>query len=81
MARQSYSHTLRKQVLTALAARIRELAPTQTRAARLLGISQPRVSALLRGRVGDFSLDMLVNLAARAGLKVRISMGRPSRGR
>ena len=74
MAKQAHSLTLRKQVLSSLAVRIKRLAPTQTKAARLLGISQPRVSALLRGRVEDFSLDMLVNLSTRAGLQVRVSV-------
>jgi predicted XRE-type DNA-binding protein len=81
MARRPYSHTLRKEVLTILAERIARIAPTQMKAAKLLGISQPRVSALLRGRVEDFSLDMLVNLSARAGLTVRVDVSRPYRGR
>ncbi len=80
MAKRPYSHALRKEVLAVLAERIVKIAPTQTRAAKLLGISQPRVSALLRGRVDDFSLDMLVNLSARAGLTVRIAVARPYRG-
>lgn len=48
---------------------------TQAEAARHLGITQPRVSRLLRGKVEDFSLDMLLTLAARAGLhtELRIS--------
>jgi len=34
-----------------------------------LGITQPRVSRLIKGRVEDFSLDMLLTLAMRAGLR------------
>lgn len=41
---------------------------TQAEAARQLGITQPRVSRLVRGKAEDFSLDMLLTLAARVGL-------------
>ena len=47
---------------------------TQTEAARRLGISQPRLNALLRGRLDQFSLDALVKLAVAAGLDVVISV-------
>ena len=45
---------------------------TQARAAKALGLTQPRLHALLRGRLSDFSLDALVNIAGRAGLSVRL---------
>jgi predicted XRE-type DNA-binding protein len=44
----------------------------QSQAAKLLGISQPRVSALLRGRVELFSADALIDMLARLGVKVRL---------
>ena len=49
---------------------------TQAEAARRLGVTQPRLNDLLRGRVGRFSLDALVGLAERAGLSVRLEVGR-----
>lgn len=45
---------------------------TQAQAAKKLGITQPRLNALLKGRIGLFSLDALVNIASRAGLNVRL---------
>lgn len=45
---------------------------TQTRAAKLLGVSQPRVSALRRGKVGQFSIDALVEMLARLGVTVTL---------
>jgi predicted XRE-type DNA-binding protein len=42
---------------------------TQAEAAKRLDITQPRVSRLIKGKWQDFSLDMLLTLAARAGLK------------
>ena len=41
-------------------------------AAKLLGISQPRVSDLLRGRIGLFSADALIDMLARLGIRVRV---------
>ena len=43
---------------------------TQTAAAKLFGVSQPRVSDLHQGRIDRFSLDALVQLLARAGVRV-----------
>jgi predicted XRE-type DNA-binding protein len=45
---------------------------TQAKAARLLGVSQSRVSDLVRGKWEKFSLEMLITLATRAGIKVSI---------
>jgi predicted XRE-type DNA-binding protein len=45
---------------------------TQAAAAQALGITQPRLNALLKGKIGLFSLDALVNIASRAGLNVRL---------
>lgn len=44
----------------------------QAEAAKLLGITQPRVSDLLRGRVDLFSADALIDMLARLGIKVRV---------
>jgi predicted XRE-type DNA-binding protein len=45
---------------------------TQARAAKVLGLTQPRLNALLKGKIGLFSLDALVNVASKAGLSVRL---------
>ncbi len=45
---------------------------TQAAAAKALGLTQPRLNALLKGRIGQFSLDALVNIASRAGMNVRL---------
>lgn len=45
---------------------------TQAQAAKRLGITQPRLNALLKSRIEQFSLDALVNIANRAGLNVRL---------
>jgi len=45
---------------------------TQGEAAKALGLTQPRLNALLKGKIHLFSLDALVNIASRAGLSVRL---------
>ena len=45
---------------------------TQARIADILCISQPRVSALLQGKIENFRLDTLVDMANRLGLQVSI---------
>lgn len=49
---------------------------TQAAAAKALGLTQPRLNALLKGRIDQFSLDALVNIASRAGLNVRLVVKR-----
>ena len=45
---------------------------TQAKAAKLLGVSQSRVSDLVRGKWEKFSLEMLITLATRAGIHVTL---------
>ena len=46
----------------------------QKQAAEVLQISQPRVSALLGGKINDFRLDSLVDMAHRLGLQVNLDV-------
>ena len=55
-------------------ARIEKDGLTQTRAAALYGVTQPRMSDLLRGKIDLFSLDMLVVMLARSGQTVEIKV-------
>lgn len=52
---------------------------TQSAAARLFGVTQPRISDLVRGRIELFSIDGLVNMLAHAGVRVSIVVKRSSR--
>lgn len=47
---------------------------TQAAAAKTLGITQPRLNQLLKGKISDFSLDALVNMATRAGMRVALTI-------
>ena len=44
----------------------------QTEAAKLLGVTQPRVSDLMRGRIDLFSVDTLIDMLAHFGIRVRL---------
>ena len=62
----------RAELMTALRGRVRSWNVTQEAAAARLGITRPRLSDLMRGKLGKFSLDALVNLTAAAGLALVI---------
>ena len=63
---------LRSELMMRIEEFYREGGMTQAAAAKALGITQPRLNALLKGKIGLFSLDALVNIANRAGLNVRL---------
>ena len=52
---------------------------TQKAAAKVLGVTQPRVSALVRGRIELFSIDTLVEILARLGVTVTLTTKRRAR--
>lgn len=64
---------MRSELLRALQAWL-QTAGTQAAAAGVLGVTQARVSDIKRGKIQSFSLDLLVRLAARAGLRPEISL-------
>ncbi|MFZ3017055.1 MAG: helix-turn-helix transcriptional regulator [Gallionella sp.] len=65
---------MRAQLMGELRIKIRDEEWTQAEAAKVLGISQSRVSDLIRGKFEKFSLDMLITLATRAGKTVELKM-------
>jgi len=62
----------RADLLSLLVDRVKSWDMTQEAAASKLGITRPRLNDLLRGKLGKFSLDALVNLATAAGLVLEI---------
>jgi predicted XRE-type DNA-binding protein len=63
---------LRSALMIEIAEKLESLCLTQAKIADILVITQPRVSALLQGKIEDFRLDSLVDMANRLGLKVSI---------
>ncbi len=66
--------TMRSRLMIAISERVSKWDLTQAEAAGRLGITQPRLNDLLRGKIANFSLDTLINLAAQAGLSVRLDV-------
>jgi predicted XRE-type DNA-binding protein len=66
--------TMRSNVMIAIKEKVLSWNTTQAKAARRLAITQPRLNDLLNGKINRFSLDTLLILATRAGLKVKIDV-------
>ncbi len=65
---------IRAQLLIGLEQWLEKSGMTQAAAAKVLGVTQARVSDLKRGKIDRFSMDLLVRLAARAGLKPKLNL-------
>ena len=64
----------RSELMVELSDLIRRQGWTQKEAAAKLGVTQPRISDLTRGKIDLFSLDTLVDMAAVAGMEPRLSL-------
>ncbi len=69
---QAANLRVRAELMTQIGAFIAQQTWTQTEAARHCGITQPRMNDLLHERLSRFSLDALVNIAARLGQQVQV---------
>lgn len=65
---------LRAELMIRISERLKAKGWTQAEAARRLKVTQPRVSKLTKGAWREFSLDMLLTLAARAGLHAELRL-------
>ena len=65
---------LRSELMILISQELSARELTQTAAAELLPITQPRISALLQGKIESFRLDSLVDMAHRLGLEVSIGV-------
>ena len=69
---QAENMKLRSTLMMALKDHIVRAGLSQSEAAKLLGVTQPRVSDLMRGKIELFGLDTLVNMIGAAGLHVEM---------
>lgn len=74
---EAASMKARASLMMALAEVIRQQDMTQAQAAALFGVTQPRVSDLVRGKVNLFSLDALIDMAALAGMAPAVKVSAP----
>jgi predicted XRE-type DNA-binding protein len=63
---------LRSILMTALKNHITRTEMSQTQAAKIFSVTQPRISDLMRGKINLFGLDALVNMATAAGLHIEM---------
>jgi predicted XRE-type DNA-binding protein len=71
-AEEAANLRIRADLLLDLREHIRAQAWTQAEAAAFFGETQPRISNLLKGEISRFSIDKLINMLARAGIRVRL---------
>ncbi len=67
---------LRAKLMRAIIGHMEKSQLSQAAAAKLMGVTQPRISDLVRGKIDLFSIDMLINMASRAGLTVNLKIAR-----
>ena len=76
-SREEAEHLLiRSDLMIAVQKALERRAVKQAEAAKILGVTQPRVSDLLRGRIDLFSTDALIDMLARLGIRVRLVLSR-----
>lgn len=71
---QAENMKLRSDLMSALKEHISLTGLSQVQAAAAFGVTQPRISDLVRGKIDLFSLDTLVNMAATAGLRIEMQV-------
>lgn len=69
---ESENMKLRSMLMIALKNHITRAGMSQAQAAKLFGVTQPRISDLMRGKINLFALDALVNMATAAGLHIEM---------
>ena len=71
---QAENMKLRSTLMIALKDHLIQSKFSQADAAKLFGVTQPRISDLMRGKINLFGLDALVNMAATCGLHIEIKV-------
>ena len=73
-AEEAQNLLLRSQTMMVIAKWFEASGLNQVAAAKTLGLTQPRFNQMLKGKIGEFSLDALVNMATRAGMRVGLTI-------
>ena len=76
-AAEAQSLRIRSDLMIAVTRYLEQEGLTQAEAAARMGVSQPRVSDAVRGRIDRFSIDALVEMLARVGRRVEVRVRRP----
>ncbi len=67
---------IRSAMMIAICDYIKTEGLTQKEAAKKLGVTQPRISDLMRGKIDLFAIESLVNMVVLAGLKIEMHIGK-----
>lgn len=70
---ESENLRIRSDLMVELSELIQSNGWTQVQAAELMGVSQPRISDLVRGKIDRFSIDSLIAMLGSAGVRIRIT--------
>ena len=73
---EAHNLLLRSELMTRIEQFVKRGGLTQKDSARALGVTQPRLNDLLKGRIDKFSLDALVNMLGHARLRVEIRVNK-----
>lgn len=67
---------LRSSLMIALQDHIAQTGMSQSQAAKVFGVTQPRISDLMRGKIDLFAIDSLVNMLTAAGLRIELRISK-----
>ncbi len=67
---------IRSDLMIAIHRIVEERGLKQTQAAELFGTTQPRISDVMRGKIGEFTIDSLVNMLSHAGVQIELRLAR-----
>ena len=73
-AEEAQNMKLRSALMMALQEHIAHAKLNQAQAAKLFGVTQPRISNLMHGKIDLFAIDTLVNMASAAGIRVEMRL-------
>ncbi len=72
--REAENMRVRSELMIEIERYIKSQGWTQKEAARQFGVTQPRISDLMRGKITLFSIDSLIEMASASGLRVSVSI-------
>lgn len=70
---------LRSSLMLAIKEEIERRGITQAEAAKIFGVTQPRISDLMRGKIGVFNVESLIEMLGKVGVDVSLSVGAAQR--
>ncbi len=71
---EAASLRIRAELMIALQEHIKNTGLTQAQAAKLIGVTQPRISDLMRGKINLFSLESLIDMVTGIGLSIELTL-------